>query len=121
MSSVKSIVIDLVGVISTQFSRRGFGSIRAGFAVTSDDSQNEYLLSPGDTRTLTGITTIAMISTDSDTVDTIPITATIHKGAGTVTVSVKQILVLSGAIDSIVITNTSGVGSDPIRVKAVIA
>jgi hypothetical protein len=116
VNKFKTFVLDLVISLSTRYNRDIVSSLRAAFLLddTEDYTIREIVLEAAESVSITGITKFFTISLDGD-----GITAAITKGANTITVSMKNMLVMTDAVNNLVLTNTNASGSNPVRLRAI--
>lgn len=114
MTSTKTIAFDLGVTLSTDYSRRNETNMRGAFYLSDVNYvKEEIVLAHNQSFTITSIGTFAFLATDGDT-----ISLAITKGANTVTVALKQVTLLTDAINQIVVSNTASAGPT-IRVRVI--
>ncbi len=115
MSITKTLSLQTVAILSTQYNRRNLLSMECGFALPGDYSNSDLMIAPASNRGISPITTIILLATDSPN-----ITVNITNGLNTVTIPLQQMMILSGPIANLVITNNDlDLADNPARIRAI--
>ena len=110
----ETFVIELRSFKSTTNARRGLVSGR--YAVVLDGTefhQDEYLIAQGTSKTLGNVGQVLLLRALSSGL-TVTFTRTT-----TVTLKLVNLMVLSSDVTNVIINNTNGIGTDPVRVEAI--
>jgi len=111
MSLPKTLVIEQVAILSSEYGRREAANQRAAYSVTNFSVQ-ELFLNPGQSSAAIAVTGVMIAATDGANMS-----VTMTKGSSSITLAFNQLMQISSALDSVVFTNNTATGGDSARVR----
>lgn len=113
MSLPKTLVLQIMGMVSSKYNRRKIFDGRCAVAIGDDFNEREFMLAAAETSISISPARIVIVATDSLSVQYF-----VKKGNYEITLDLGELLVMTGEIDQMYFINTLEAG-DPSRIRVI--